>query len=346
LRAPAGNSARGDVNMATSEFEIIRRYFAGRGIVRGDVVAGIGDDAAVLHIPSDRDLVIAVDTLVAGVHFPPETRPEDVGYKSLAVNLSDAAAMGAVPAWATLALTLPHADEAWLSAFADGFFGLAEQCGVQLIGGDTTRGPLTVSVQVQALARKGRAVWRSGARPGDIVYVTGAVGDAALALHARQHKLGLPDAHREYLSSRLSRPQPRCKEGEALCGLASAMIDVSDGLAADLTHILEASGVGATLNVHEIPLSPAFSAVSAAENYLLDEDGRWRLALGVGDDYELCFTVPAAQRKRVEALFARFPCGCRAIGVIEQTPGLRLKQPDGSPLSLGRAGYDHFVPDP
>ena len=330
-----------------SEFEIIRRHFAGRGVVsRGDVVAGIGDDAAVVQVPAGRELVIAVDTLVAGVHFPPETRPEDIGYKALAVNLSDVAAMGAVPVWATMALTLPHCDEAWLSAFADGFFGLAAQYGVQLIGGDTTRGPLTVTVQVQALAGKGRTVRRSGARPGDIVYLTGTVGDAGLALHARQHKLDLPDAYRDYLSSRLNRPQPRCKEGEALCGLASAMIDVSDGLAADLTHILEASGTGATLNVQEIPLSPAFLAVSSAGDYFLDEDDRLRLALGAGDDYELCFTVPAVQRDRAEKLCSRFHCGCRAIGVIEEIQGLRLKQSDGTPLSLGRSGFDHFVHDP
>lgn len=332
--------------MALSEFEIIRRNFAARGIDRGDVVIGIGDDGAVVRFPPDCDLVTVVDTLVAGVHFPPDARPEDIGYKSLAVNLSDVAAMGAVPAWATLALTLPYSDEIWLSAFARGFFDLAEQYGVQLIGGDTTRGPLTVTVQVQAWVRNGQAVGRSGARPGDIIFVTGAVGDAGLALHVWQRGLEIPASHADYLFSRLHRPLPRCKEGEALCGVASAMIDISDGLAADLGHILEASGVGATLNMDEIPLSPSFSAVSAAEEDLVDDAARRRLALSAGDDYELCFTAPATQRHRVEALFLQYACGCRAIGVIEKASGLRLKQSDGTLLALQSSGYDHFAQDP
>lgn len=332
--------------MTMSEFEIIRRYFAGRGVGRGDVVIGIGDDGAVVRFPPDCDLVTVVDTLVAGVHFPLETRPADVGYKALAVNLSDVAAMGAVPAWATLALTLPQSDEAWLREFARGFFALAEQYGVQLVGGDTTRGPLTVTVQVQAWVRTGQAVRRSGARSGDVIYLTGTVGDAGLALRAWQQKLDLPAPHGDYLFSRLNRPIPRCKEGEALCGVATAMIDVSDGLAADLGHILAASGVGATLNLHEIPLSPSFSAVTASGNHFFDEDDRLRLALSAGDDYELCFTASAAQSRRVEELFSRFPCGCRAIGVIEKIPGLRLKRLDGTLLALERGGYDHFTQDP
>ena len=332
--------------MAISEFEIIRRNFAGRGVDRGDVVIGIGDDGAVVRVPSDCDLVTVVDTLVVGVHFPHETRPQDVGHKALAVNLSDVAAMGAVPAWATLALTLPHADAAWLSAFARGFFGLAEQYGVQLVGGDTTYGPLTVTVQVQGWVRTGQAVRRSGARPGDVIYLTGSVGDAGLALRAWQQNQDLPAVDGEYLFSRLHRPIPRCKEGEALCGAVTAMIDVSDGLAADLGHLLEASGVGATVNLQSLPLSPSFSAVTGSGKYYMNVPERLRLALSAGDDYELCFTAPAAQGRRVEELFSGFPCGCRAIGVIEAAPGLRLRQADGTLLPLERSGYEHFFQEP
>lgn len=326
-----------------TEFEIIHRYFSGRGVRRADVVLGIGDDGAVTQLPPDSDLVTVVDTLVAGVHFPVETRPEDVGYKALAVNLSDVAAMGALPAWATLALTLPQSDEAWLSEFARGFFELAEQFGVQLVGGDTTRGPLTITVQVQGLIPKGRAVRRSGAQLGDLIYVTGTVGDAGLALRAWQQQWSLPVAHNDYLFARLHRPTPRCAEGVALRGLATAMIDISDGLAADLGHILAASGVGATLDLQRIPLSESFIAVTAAwDEYCIGSE-RLRLALSAGDDYELCFTAPVAQQDRVEKIFSQFACGCRAIGLVEQTPGLRLKQDDATLMQLTRDGYDHFA---
>ena len=327
-----------------SEFEIIARNFAAGGVDRGDVVLGIGDDGAVLQLPAGCDLVTVVDTLVAGVHFPPEARPEDVGYKALAVNLSDVAAMGAVPAWATLALTLPSSDETWLRAFARGFFELAEQYGVQLVGGDTTHGPLTITVQVQAWVRKGRAVRRAGAKPGDVIYVTGTLGDAGLALRAWREGFDFPLLHGDYLYSRLHRPIPRCKEGMALGSVATAMIDISDGLAADLGHVLTASGVGATVNVQDIPLSPSFSAVAAAENIVVDDIDGLRLAVSAGDDYELCFTAPETQRRRIEELCAEFACRCRAIGIIEEgPPGLRLKQMDGTLLTLERCGYEHFA---
>lgn len=332
--------------MAISEFDIISRIFSASGVERDDVATGIGDDGAVVRLPTGCDGVMVVDTLVAGVHFPPDTRPEDVGYKALAVNLSDMAAMAATPAWATLALTLPASDEAWVKAFAQGFFTLADQYGIQLVGGDTTYGPLTVTVQVQGWVPRGQAVPRSGARPGDMVYVTGTLGDAGLALYAWQQQRNLPDPHGGYLYSRLHRPRPRCEEAEALRGTATAMIDISDGLAADLGHILEASGVGATLNLRNLPLSPSFAAVAGPEYLAFDESDRLRMALSAGDDYELCFTVPAAQSGRVEQLMSRFACGCRAIGIIEATPGLRLKLADGGLLSLERRGYDHFAQDP
>lgn len=328
-----------------SEFEIIRRYFTDRGVNRGDVVIGIGDDAAVVQVPPDYDLVTVVDTVVAGVHFSSDARPEDVGHKALAVNLSDVAAMAATPAWATLSLTIPKYDETWLSGFARGFFELADRFGVQLVGGDTTRGPLSVTIQVHAWVRKDRAVRRSGAAPGDVIFLTGTVGDAGLALHARQKKLELPSPYGEHLSSRLHRPEPRCREGEVLSGVATAMIDISDGLAADLIHILDASGVGATLNLQDIPISSSFSGAVAKGNYFLNEDDKLRLVLGSGDDYELCFTASSLQTQRVAELFLPFPCGLHAIGVIESLPGLRLKRRDGTLLRMELGGYDHFAHD-
>ncbi len=328
-----------------TEFEIIRRYFSDRGVRRADVAVGIGDDGAVLQLPSDCDLVTVVDTLVSEVHFPAETRAEDIGYKALAVNLSDVAAMGGMPAWATLALSMPRPDEAWLRAFTAGFFELAEQFDVELVGGDTTRGPLTITVQVQGMIKKGRAVRRSGAQPGDLVYVTGTVGDAGLALRAWRQQHRLLDPHRDYLSSRLHRPSPRCVEGAALPGLATAMIDISDGLAADLGHVLDSSGVGARLDTARIPLSESFIAATGAWDGHFSQREWLNLALTAGDDYELCFTAPAALQDHIEQIFSQFACGCRAVGVIEKIPGLRLQQADGTLLQLAHGGYEHFAPN-
>lgn len=320
-----------------SEFDIIRRYFSAAGARRADVIVGIGDDAAVVEVAADRQLVLAMDTLVSGVHFPEETRAEDIGYKALAVNLSDLAAMGAEPAWATLALTAPRNDPAWLAAFAAGFSELARAAGVQLIGGDTTRGPLTVTVQVHGYVPRGTAILRSGARPGDVIYVTGTLGDAALALRRWREGLVVASAAERALAARLNRPLPRLQEGRALRGIAHAMIDVSDGLAADLGHILAASGAGATIELDALPLSAAFQQLAAAPAGRAAE-----LALAGGDDYELCFTVPPARSAEAERRLAAFG-GCRVIGVVEAAPGLRVRRADGSQLTLERGGYDHFA---
>lgn len=327
------------MTQALSEFDIIRRYFSAAGARRADVAIGVGDDAAIVEVPADRQLVLAIDTLVSGVHFPEETRPEDIGHKALAVNLSDLAAMGAEPAWATLALTAPRYDDAWLAAFADGFSALARSAGVQLIGGDTTRGPLTVTVEVHGLVPRGQAVLRRGARPGDIIYVSGHIGDAGLALRRWRQGVPLVTPQDHYLAARLHRPTPRIHEGRALCGLAHAMIDISDGLAADLGHILAASGVGATLELDALPLSAAFREVAAA----LGETRGAEFALSAGDDYELCFTVDAAQVGEVERRFAALGTSCHPIGVIDETPGLRVRQTDGGWLAVERGGYDHFT---
>jgi len=337
--------------MSASEFDLIRRYFARPGAGRADVLLGIGDDAAVLRSPPGLEQVAAIDTLVAGVHFPPDTAAESIGHKALAVNLSDLAAMGAEPAWAMLALTLPEADERWLEGFARGFFALAREYDVALVGGDTTRGPLTVSVQVQGFVPPGAAFRRGGARPGDLIYVTGTLGDAGLALLlGRDAGIGSPAA-REYLRRRLDRPPPRVAEALRLRGLARAAIDVSDGLLADLGHILEASGAGATLDLAQLPLSPAFR--SCLETMGADHPALRRfapglawadLALGSGDDYELCFTVAPRQRAQLDALAAA-GLACTCIGTIGAEAGLRCRLADGAAYRIPRRGYDHFAGD-
>jgi len=321
--------------MPLAEFDLIARYFSDCGHPRGDVALGIGDDCALLRVPGGKQLVVGVDTLVEAIHFPPDTAPGDLGYKSLAVNLSDLAAMGAQPAWATLALTLPAVDPDWVRGFAGGFCELAAASGVRLVGGDTTRGPRAVSVQVLGLVDPGGGLRRSGAAPGDRIYVTGTLGDAGLALKALHesrwsHHLG-PELRR-----RLDRPTPRVAEGIALGRLASAAIDISDGLAADLGHLLSASGVGAVIDLERVPLGPQM------RRYLA-ETGDYALPLTAGDDYELCFSVPSPRVPQVEVLGTQFSCGFTLIGEAEALPGLRLRRHDGSLLILDRAGYQHFV---
>lgn len=324
--------------MPISEFDLIKQYFARRHVPLQDsdsgILLGIGDDAALLRMPAGMDLAVSIDTLVAGMHFPPSTDPADIGHKALAVNLSDMAAMGAEPRWATLALTLPQADEAWLEGFSKGFFALAERYGVTLVGGDTTRGPLTITVQIHGLVPAGRALRRAGARPGDLIYVTGDLGDAGLALLALQGKTNLPSQDATRILRRLHRPEPRIREGLALRNLASAAIDISDGLFADLSHILEASAAGATLFLERLPLSDGVAAFVA-------ETHDWSLPLSAGDDYELCFTLPAQHQAMVLAAMRDLSSRCTCIGKIDDTPGLRCRLHGGlfTPVTLG---YRHF----
>ncbi len=317
-----------------NEFELIQQYFAHQPVTRPDVVVGIGDDAAVLDPPTDRQLVLSTDMLVAGVHFPLETEADAIGYKSLAVNLSDLAAMGAEPAWFTLNLSLPAIDETWISGFCAGLFGLAREHQVQLVGGDTTRGALTIGVQIAGFVARGQALLRRGARAGDLVYVSGELGGAALGLKCRRGELQLPDAERYAMLQRLDRPIPRVKEGQALRGFASACIDISDGLVADLGHVLEASGVGARIELAALPLSPTYQANRTRIG--------WDAAVAHGDDYELCFTLPAERQAALEKLASRFACGFRRIGVVEAHPGLRLVDPAGNAYQPGVPGFDHF----
>lgn len=317
-----------------NEFELIRDYF-GTLPVRDDVITGVGDDAAVLALPADEQLVISTDTLIAGVHFPVDTDPYSIGWKSLAVNLSDLAAMGAAPAWFTLNLTLPVADPGWLEKFSAGLFALARTHHIELIGGDTTRGPLSITITVNGFVPSSAALLRTGARPGDCIYVTGTLGDAALGLRYRQRELSLVGEFGDSALARLDRPIPRVTEGERLRGIASACIDISDGLVADLGHILEQSEVGATVELAELPLSPAYRSVFA-------EVGGFEAVLTNGDDYELCFTVPAARTPALEKAASHFGCSVSQIGVIEAEQGLRLGGPQGALHIPHAGGYDHF----
>lgn len=319
--------------MPLSEFNLIERYFT-RPSRRAGVVLGVGDDTALLQVPPGMELAVTVDTLVAGVHFPNAAEPAEIAHKALAVNLSDLAAMGAEPAWVTLALTLPTADEGWLEAFADGFFELADHHGVALIGGDTTHGPLSVTVQAHGLVPRNEAMRRDGAMPGDGIYLTGTVGDAALGLAALLEGRVLPSDARAFCLDRLHRPLPRVLEGLALRGVASACIDVSDGVAADLGHILKRSRCGARIEAASLPLSEAFAAAFG------QSEAAWRTALTGGDDYELLFCVPAELESELER---RLTVGSYTrIGEIRREPGLICVDAQGRNLDLNEAGYQHF----
>jgi len=317
-----------------SEFDLIRDYFSGIGSGRADVPMGVGDDCALLRVPAAAELAISIDTLVSGVHFLPDCDPLGLGHKCLAVGLSDLAAMGAEPAWATLALTLPEADAVWLRAFSRGFSDLSAEYGVELVGGDTTRGPLTISVQVHGLVPRGEAVHRSGAQTGDLVCVSGTLGDAGLALQ----RLSAGEQVSDYLCGRLEKPTPRVGLGCALRGTASAMIDLSDGLAADLGHILEASGAGAEIELARLPVAPEV-------NERISVGSDWMLPLASGDDYELCFCVPERCRQRIQALQERLDTRITVIGRITSGGGLRCLLGDGSTWQLAVRGFDHFAHD-
>jgi thiamine-monophosphate kinase len=319
-----------------SEFDLIRTHFAALGAPRDDVVLGVGDDCALLAVPAGQQLAVSIDTLASGVHFLADCDPEAIGHKSLAVGLSDLAAMGAQPAWVTLAITLPpglpRQSPHWLPAFARGFGRLAQNHGVSLVGGDTTSGPLSITAQVHGFVPCGAGVRRAGARPGDLICVSGTLGDAGLAL--RELLAGRVPA--PALRARLERPTPRVALGLALRGLASAMIDCSDGLAADLGHILAASAVAGEIELAALPVAAAVAAALAAT-------ADWGLPLAAGDDYELCFCLPAELRDRLPGIGERCGCPITVIGRIEAGGGLVCRGPDGGRLALGRAGFDHFA---
>ena len=319
------------------EFDLIERLqariCAPAAAHRRHCILGIGDDAAVLEPPADRQLVVCTDTLVEGVHFPIETAPESVGHKALAVNLSDLAAMGAEPAWFFLALTLPAADSEWLDRFAAGMARLASETGIYLAGGDLASGPLNICVTAVGLVEPGRALQRSGAAPGDRVVVSGRPGAAAHAL-AILRSGAEPD---EQDQAALDFPSPRLELGRELQGLATSCIDLSDGLLADLGHVLDASNVGAELALDNLPCPDSLVAMMERE--------RWPLQLSGGDDYELCFTVPADSRERLDALAQDGTCELTVIGIITAERSLKLREPGGGIYRPGRPGYEHFSDD-
>lgn len=322
------------------EFELIDRYFRAAGSAlarrRGDVVLGIGDDAALLRVPPGRELVAALDTLVQGRHFPVGCPAESIGHRALAVNLSDLAAMGAEPAWFLLALTLPVADEGFLEPLSRGLFALAHAHGVALVGGDTTAGPLSLSVQALGTVPAGQALRRSGASPGDLLYVSGTPGDAAAGLALLQSR-GAQSAHEHerQLLQRFLFPEPRVELGLQLRGIASACIDVSDGLAADAGRLAAASGCGVAIDSALLPHSQALRACCNADESL-------SLALRGGDDYELCFTVPPLRRAEFESRMTNVKCRVTCIGKLAAGDGVRIER-DGVPVEVDTRGYDHFA---
>lgn len=320
--------------MPLSEFELIERYFRRCGAVRADVRLGVGDDAALLEPGAGMTLVAAVDTLVEGVHFPPGCRAESIGHRALAVNLSDLAAMGARPAWALLALTLPAAEASWLEAFTHGFAALAEAHQVALVGGDTTHGPLVVTVTLLGQVPAGAALRRSGAAPGDALFVSGTPGDAAAGLALEQGRLAAGE-HEAFLRKRFLFPTPRVVLGERLRRYASACIDVSDGLLADAGKLARASGCGVELEAERLPLSAALGALGTRQAR--------ELALTGGDDYELCFAVPADALGRLEAELPAAQWGYTRIGTLCAGAAVRVRDATGE-LSVATAGYDHFSP--
>ncbi|MDO8705042.1 MAG: thiamine-phosphate kinase [Sulfuricaulis sp.] len=316
-----------------NEFELIRTFFARQPVSRADVKTGIGDDAALLRPPHNQCLTVTSDLLVAGVHFFPDVDPVSLGHKALAVNLSDLAAMGAEPAWFLLNLTLPNVDAAWLEKFCQGMFDLAREYNVQLVGGDTSRGPLAIGIEAHGFVPEAMALRRAAAKAGDRIYVTGTLGDAALALRHRREEIRLPERDFAAVAGQLDRPTPRVREGMALRGIAHGAIDISDGLLADLGHILEMSGVGARIFLDRIP-------VSDVTRRHLAETG-WETVLAGGDDYELCFTVPDNNVAALEKL--KFACGFHRIGEIEAVPGLRVMDESGKPYYPKATGHNHFA---
>ncbi len=324
------------------EFDLIARLLDATRRARADVALGAGDDAAILAVPAGHRVVATHDTMVEGVHFLPGTSPRDLGWKALAVNLSDLAAMGASPAWALLSLTMPRADAALMDGFAAGLDALASRYRVALVGGDTTSGPLAFGITALGLLPQGKALTRAGARPGDAVFVTGALGGGAAGLHCldKNHPeadrlLAAPGDAREAVIERYLRPQPRVEAGLALREVATACIDLSDGLLADLGHLCRASGVAAEIELERLPRAPGLVA-------LFGESQAVDYVLGGGDDYELCFTVPGDDADRVAAGLIRAGHEISRIGMLTEGEGVRVRDGQGGHVHPRWCGWEHF----
>ena len=322
------------------EFELIDRYFK-RPARRAAL--GVGDDCALLAPAPGMQLAVSSDMLVEGRHFFAGTDPERLGHKALAVNLSDLAACGARPLAFTLALALPQVDAAWLEGFSRGLLQLADAHGCELVGGDTTQGPLNICITVFGEVPTGQALLRSGAQPGDDIYVSGTLGEARLALDALRGQFALPANMLAHLRQRLERPTPRVALGLALRGVASSALDLSDGLLGDLGHILRASGVGACIDTSKTIDLIATSALSISVTGQFDADYLQQCTLAGGDDYELAFTAAPARRGAVAAAAQASGTAVARIGVVEGAPGLRLIDAQGRPVAQRYASFDHFA---
>ena len=320
-----------DSDPVNSEFELIKRYFQHQIRNHDDVILGIGDDAALLNVPINKHLAVSIDTLIEGVHFPLQTSAADIAYKSLAVNLSDMAAMGAQPAWFTLALTLPGVSTDWLEAFSQSLFELAYRYKLELVGGDTTQGPLAISIQIGGYVEKGKALLRSGAKPGDKLYVSGTLGDAALGLYAIQNNKQDDEVFSSAIQS-LNRPVPRIQAGLNLHTIASACIDISDGLFADLGHILKASHVGAKIELNKLPLS------ISSQNTLSSYPELYDVIIKGGDDYELCFTVAPENISKLDLIEDKITC----VGEIIEDQDLICLDENMNVVSYSVKGFEHF----
>jgi thiamine-monophosphate kinase len=316
-----------------SETDLIRRFFQGLGAQRADVRLGIGDDAALVSMPAGEELVLTTDALVEGVHFLPGAPAHSLGHRALAVNLSDIAAMGASPAWALLSLNLPRADEEWLQAFASGFGTLAQAHAVALVGGNVSRGPLSITVQLAGTVPGPLALRRDGARTGHALYVSGHLGDAAAGLQLLRGQLRADAAAAEYLQRRFEYPQPRSQLGVALRGLASACIDLSDGLFVDAQRLLQASGCKAILELERLPVSAAMRQLFGASAA--------RRALEGGEDYELCFAAPSESATAIAAAADRCATAVACIGQLEAGEGVELRS-GNSVMQFSPLGFDHF----
>lgn len=318
---------------ALSEFDIIRRFFTREA---RSAVLGAGDDAALVRVSPGSELVVSTDMLVSGRHFFAGADPELLGYKAMAVNLSDMAAMGARPRWALLALAAPRADETWLRRFSRGFMRIARAHRVDLIGGDTNRGPLNICVQILGEVARGQALRRDGARAGDDIWVSGTLGDAALALAHLKKRIALNARERAFCLARLNRPSPRVELGLKLRGMAHSAIDISDGLLADLGHVLERSRVAADIQFESLPRSRALAG------HITQKIARACLVAG-GDDYELCFTASPGRRRAVLRLGTRLSLPLTRIGRIRLGKGLALFDAQGGKLRINGRGFDHFA---
>jgi len=316
------------------EFELIKQFFTEQAVKRKDVLLGIGDDCAVVSSTENQNIVVTTDTLVAGVHFPLGTSPKAIGHKAVAVNLSDIAAMGAKPSWISLAITLPEVNDDWLSEFCSGVFELCEYYNVQLIGGDTTQGPLSITITAQGITPEGKYLSRSGAKSGDWLYVTGELGDAALALQHYKESVLTENDIIEQVQNKLDFPKPRVLAGQALREYASAAIDISDGLLSDLGHICQASNVGANIVLDAIPLSDAMKKSQSFDDSV-------HLALNGGDDYELLFTVSEDKKVGMETALSHAGTAITCIGQINASQIISTTL-NNKAVPIRNSGFEHF----